>query len=154
MTKKATTTIGLKKAIAVQDEDELRARHNSPATACSRFNDDYDGVGGIERSFRLFFPNNEEITFFADTDEEKARWYVPPSARQLADEINNLCICRLEVLRALVSHIPPNPLWAEVIWQRQEELRKQTVGTSELSRRPMLTSSARHSQEMLTKGQR
>lgn len=80
MTKKATATIGLKKAIAVQDDDELRAGHNSPATARSRFDDDYDGASGIERSFRLIFPNDEEITFFADTDEEKARWYVLLSA--------------------------------------------------------------------------
>lgn len=32
---------------------------------------------------------------------------------------------RLEVLRALVGHIPPNPLWAELIWQRQQEMTKQ-----------------------------
>lgn len=29
---------------------------------------------------------------------------------------------RLEVLRALVGHIPPNPLWAELVWQRQHEM--------------------------------
>jgi hypothetical protein len=34
---------------------------------------------------------------------------------------------RLEVLRALVGHIPPNPLWAELIWQRQDELKKQAA---------------------------
>lgn len=34
---------------------------------------------------------------------------------------------RLEVLRALVGHIPPHPLWAELLWQRQEELSKRTV---------------------------
>lgn len=34
-------------------------------------------------------------------------------------------ISRLEVLGALVGHIPPNPLWAELIWQRQQELAKQ-----------------------------
>jgi len=32
---------------------------------------------------------------------------------------------RLEVLRALIGRIPPNPLWAELLWQRQEELAKQ-----------------------------
>ena len=37
---------------------------------------------------------------------------------------------RLEVLRALVGHIPPNPLWAELIWQRQEELKKQAAVVS------------------------
>ena len=136
----------------MQDEDELRARHNSPATACSRFNDDYDGVGGIERSFRLFFPNNEEIIFFADTDEEKARWYVPSPSCQLVGEMNYLYIYRLEVLRALVSHIPPNPLWAEVIWQRQAELRQQSAGMPQPSRPTILTS--RSSREMLSRNQR
>ena len=31
---------------------------------------------GVERSFRLIFPSGEEIMFFADTDEEKNKWYV------------------------------------------------------------------------------
>ncbi|KAG2064089.1 hypothetical protein BDR04DRAFT_1182214 [Suillus decipiens] len=31
----------------------------------------------------------------------------------------------LDVFRALVGHIPPNPLWAELIWQRQQEMAKQ-----------------------------
>ena len=34
---------------------------------------------------------------------------------------------RLEVLRALVGHIPPHPLWAELLWQRQEEMSKRTT---------------------------
>ena len=73
VTKKATATIGLKKALAVEDDqvDPL-----SPASARSRYADEYDGLGGVERSFRLIFPNNEEIMFFADTDEEKAKWFV------------------------------------------------------------------------------
>ncbi len=33
-------------------------------------------------------------------------------------------LIRLEVLRALVGHIPPHPLWAELLWQRQEEISK------------------------------
>lgn len=28
----------------------------------------------VERSFRLLFPNEVEIAFFTDTDEEKSRW--------------------------------------------------------------------------------
>lgn len=77
MTKKATATIGLKKAIAVEDDQEALADAMSPTTArSSRYADDYDGVGGVERSFRLIFPDDEEIMFFADTDEEKAKWSV------------------------------------------------------------------------------
>jgi hypothetical protein len=77
VTKKATATIGLKKAIAVEDDQPDVLTPASGATARSnRYVDEYDGLGGVERSFRLIFPNDEEIMFFADTDEEKAKWSV------------------------------------------------------------------------------
>ncbi|KAJ6497737.1 hypothetical protein C8R45DRAFT_1211571 [Mycena sanguinolenta] len=108
VTKKATATIDLKKAVAVEDNQESRGTM-SPASGMtgrsSRY-DEYDTLYGVERSFRLVFPNDQEIMFFADTDEEKSKW--------------------LEVLRALVGHIPPHPLWAELLWQRQDELSKQS----------------------------
>ncbi|KAJ7125048.1 hypothetical protein C8R44DRAFT_980288 [Mycena epipterygia] len=106
VTKKATATIDLKKAVAVEDDQEVRGAMSpsSAMTARSSRYDEYDGLYGVERSFRLVFPNDQEIVFFADTDDEKAKW--------------------LEVLRALVGHIPPHPLWAELLWQRQEELSK------------------------------
>ncbi|KIO13807.1 hypothetical protein M404DRAFT_992041 [Pisolithus tinctorius Marx 270] len=101
VTKKVTATINLKKAIAVEDIEDARAARN------------YDGMCTVERSFRLIFPGNQEIFFFADTDEEKVKW--------------------LEVLRALVGHIPPNPLWAELIWQRQQEMAGRAVAESSRS---------------------
>ncbi|KAF7428167.1 Bud site selection protein bud4 [Pleurotus ostreatus] len=97
ITKKATATIDLKRAVAIEDDQDTRNGPHSPQS-------DFDMLGGVERSFRLKFPGDEEIVFFADTDDEKSRW--------------------LEVLRALVGHIPPHPLWAELLWQRQEELSK------------------------------
>ena len=76
MTKKATATIGLKKALAVEDDQPDVLSPASGRTArSSRYADDYDGLSGVERSFRLIFPNNEEIVFFADTDKEKAKWF-------------------------------------------------------------------------------
>lgn len=36
--------------------------------------DEYEGLYGVERSFRLRFQRNLEILFFTDTDEEKERW--------------------------------------------------------------------------------
>ncbi|KAH7883170.1 hypothetical protein F5I97DRAFT_188723 [Phlebopus sp. FC_14] len=102
VTKKATATINLKKSIAIEDNQDSRTGALSPG----RYRDDYDGLFAVERSFRLIFPGDQEIFFFADSDEEKARW--------------------LEVLRALVGHIPPNPLWAELVWQRQQELTQQS----------------------------
>lgn len=101
VTKKATATINLKKAIAVEDNQDTRTDALSPARSVN----DYDGMITVERSFRLVFPGNQEIFFFADTDDEKAKW--------------------LDVFRALVGHIPPNPLWAELIWQRQQDMAKQ-----------------------------
>jgi hypothetical protein len=47
------------------------------STATTRGVDDYDGLYGIERSFRLIFEGGEEIVFFADTDAEKTKWCVP-----------------------------------------------------------------------------
>lgn len=65
VTKRATATIDLKKAVAVEDDQ-----------ATGPQSDEYDGLYGVERSFRLVFPSNQEILFFADTDEEKAKWSV------------------------------------------------------------------------------
>ncbi|KAJ3829620.1 hypothetical protein F5880DRAFT_281351 [Lentinula raphanica] len=106
VTKRVTATINLRNAIAVEDNQDPHKRDGgvrSPSSGASRYHDEYDGLFGVERSFRLVFPK-EEILFFADTDEEKAKW--------------------LEILNALVGHIPPHPLWAELLWQRQEDLNK------------------------------
>ncbi|KAI9462616.1 hypothetical protein F5148DRAFT_1300050 [Russula earlei] len=103
VTKRATVTIDLRKAIAVEDIPDPRDRILTPSsaqTSTSSF-DEYEGLYGVERSFRLRFQRGLEILFFTDTDEEKERW--------------------LEVLHALIGRIPPNPLWAELLWQRQQE---------------------------------
>lgn len=71
VTKKITATIDLKKAIAV--EDIQTARPAAPGTV-GNYRDDYDGLCTVERSFRIIFPGDQEIFFFADTDEEKAKW--------------------------------------------------------------------------------
>ncbi|KAI0056363.1 hypothetical protein BV25DRAFT_1832375 [Artomyces pyxidatus] len=108
VTKRATATIDLRKAVAVEDVRDPRSQVLSPSstqTGRSTQYDDSDALYGVERSFRLLFQRDQEILFFADTDDEKSRW--------------------LEVLNALVGRIPPNPLWAELLWQRQQELAKQ-----------------------------
>jgi len=75
VTKKATATIDLKKAMAVEDDDRAADPVRSPASAATaRSRDEFEEVYRIERSFRLIFPNHEEISFFADNDEAKARW--------------------------------------------------------------------------------
>ncbi|KAI0249242.1 hypothetical protein BJV78DRAFT_713955 [Lactifluus subvellereus] len=106
VTKRATVTIDLRKAIAVEDIPDPLDRVLGPSSAQAPLGDfeEYEGLYGVERSFRLRFQRNLEILFFTDTDEEKERW--------------------LEVLRALIGRIPPNHLWAELLWQRQHELTK------------------------------
>lgn len=77
ITKKAITTIDLKKAVAVQDDQEPQVDVRSPDSAVSARGNRYidrDGPSGVERSFRLIFNNKEEITFYTDTDEEKEQW--------------------------------------------------------------------------------
>ncbi|TFY80793.1 hypothetical protein EWM64_g3217 [Hericium alpestre] len=107
VTKKATATIDLRKAVSIDDVPDGRSRTFSPVSPSTKQSrsDEYDGLYGVERSFRLIFSKDQEIVFFADTDEEKKRW--------------------LEVLNIMVGHIPPNPLWAELLRQRQQELEKQ-----------------------------
>ena len=72
VTKRATATIDLRKATAVEDTDDLRTQALSPVSV---YNSQYDdGLYSVERSFRLLFQHDQEIIFFADTDGEKSRW--------------------------------------------------------------------------------
>lgn len=50
--------------------------------------DEYDGLYGVDRSFRLIFPLGQEIVFFADTDEEKTQWYVASQVPCLPVAVN------------------------------------------------------------------
>ncbi|EJD41589.1 hypothetical protein AURDEDRAFT_186410 [Auricularia subglabra TFB-10046 SS5] len=99
VTKKITAKIDLKHAVSVHDDD-------ADAAALNRRRDSADALFQIERSFRIKFGPGEEICFYADSELEKEQW--------------------LEVLNALVGHIPPNPLWAEMVWQRQHETQHAT----------------------------
>ncbi|KAI0665699.1 hypothetical protein C8Q78DRAFT_1157498 [Trametes maxima] len=119
VTKRAIATIDLRKAIAVVDDRTPVLSPASGVTTRSHYDD--DRMYGVERAFRLVFgPDpDQEITFFADTDGEKQRW--------------------LEVLRAMVGRIPPNPLWAEMLWQQQQEQTKalpSQPGTQVAARNP------------------
>lgn len=71
VTKKATATINLKKAIAVEDTQDARSAALRPD---NHHRDNFDSLIAVERSFRLVFPSEQEILFFADSDEEKTRW--------------------------------------------------------------------------------
>lgn len=69
VTNKPTATIELKKAVAVVDDQDPNASPNVSLSKRRR-----DDMCHVERSFRLVFPGDEEITFFTDTDGEKMKW--------------------------------------------------------------------------------
>ncbi|KAI0325319.1 hypothetical protein GY45DRAFT_1261096 [Cubamyces sp. BRFM 1775] len=101
VTKRAIAKIDLRKVIAVEDD---RSPVLSPASGVStRSQFDDDRLCGVEHAFRLVIDSrpDQDIVFFADSDDEKQRW--------------------VEVLRAMVGRIPPNPLWAEMLWEQQQE---------------------------------
>jgi hypothetical protein len=85
VTKRAITTIDLKKAISIIDDQD-----ESYGPTSSRHTDEYDGLYGVERSFKLVFPHDQEIAFFADTDDEKAKWRasLPTRPVQISDNLS------------------------------------------------------------------
>ncbi|KIM23022.1 hypothetical protein M408DRAFT_78146 [Serendipita vermifera MAFF 305830] len=115
ITKKPITTMDLRKVTLVEDD----GRGGVPPTIIRPPGDpeeqlnppkrirrqrSFNALAGIEHSFRMIFDGNEndEVCFFADSAEEKTRW--------------------MEIFGALVGRIPHNPLWAELVWQRQQEV--------------------------------
>ena len=76
VTKRAITTIDLKKAVNLYDDQEKNMKTPASYASSSGYDDEFDGPCGVERSFKLFFPGNQRISFFADTEADKGRWYV------------------------------------------------------------------------------
>ncbi|KZO93860.1 hypothetical protein CALVIDRAFT_566091 [Calocera viscosa TUFC12733] len=109
VTKKITATIDLTRATSLED-DQDPALKPAPGTGgmtrSMSSDDDLYSYTGVQRSFRVLFEEGDEIAFFADTDEEKVK---------------------MEVLMARIGRVPDHPLWAEMIWQRQEELSRQAA---------------------------
>lgn len=79
MTKRPTATIDLRKALAVEDDQDPNPSETPARGRRSRDRD--DDMVPVERSFRLVF-EREDIMFFADTDAEKAAWYVVFSSNE------------------------------------------------------------------------
>lgn len=130
VTRRAIASIDLRRATNIVDTEDGRDVRSpaSAATGRSTYDDDNDpyGVGGVDRSFRLEF-GDEQIVFYADSDQEKSDWCVPSFRKNHYRALNILY--RVSILKALVGRIPPNPLWAEVLFQRQEQS-KQSLQTS------------------------
>ncbi|KAH8096761.1 hypothetical protein BXZ70DRAFT_1009443 [Cristinia sonorae] len=102
VTNRVISKIDLRKAVSVEDHEDFVL---SPGTSARRYSDEFQSPYGNERSFRIKFVNNEEIIFCADTDYDKAQW--------------------LNIMRALIGHIPPYPVWVQMVHQRAADLQKQ-----------------------------
>ena len=76
VTKRAITTIDLKKAVSLHDDQDRSIKTPASHVSSSSYDDEFDGPCGVEKSFKLLFPGNQRISFFADTEADKARWYV------------------------------------------------------------------------------
>ena len=75
VTKRAITTLDLKKAVGIYDDQERNMRTPASHTSSTSYDDEFDGPCGVEKSFKLLFPGDQRISFFADTEADKARWY-------------------------------------------------------------------------------
>ncbi|KZT61200.1 hypothetical protein CALCODRAFT_428285 [Calocera cornea HHB12733] len=107
VTKKITATIDLSKAVSLEDDQDPALKPAPGITRSMGSDDDLYSYTGVQRSFRILFEGGDEIAFFADTDDEKTKW--------------------MEVLKGRIGRVPDHPLWAEMVWQRQEELAKQAA---------------------------
>jgi hypothetical protein len=71
VTGKAIATISLRQALAVEDDQNPLAPGAVPGR---RGRDESDAYFSDNRCFRLLFDNDEDIAFYADSEEEKAEW--------------------------------------------------------------------------------
>ena len=133
VTKKPITTMDLRKVTLVEDD----GRGGIPPTVITPPGDpekllnppkrlrrqrSFNALAGIDHSFRVIFDGNEndEVCFFADSAEEKAMWSVVfPCIYETFSAY--IVRHRLEIFGALIGRIPHNPLWAELLWQRQQD---------------------------------
>jgi hypothetical protein len=70
VTKKPTSSIDLKRALAVVDDQDIKTQPPSIA----RRRESYADMTLVKNSFRLLFPDDEEVVYFADDEEEKSKW--------------------------------------------------------------------------------
>ncbi|PWN54025.1 hypothetical protein IE53DRAFT_53865 [Violaceomyces palustris] len=119
ITKKPTVKIDLSKAVSVEDNEDpvgtpsftpsssqandtpasgATGRASSRATTAKSVyaaDEEEDEIFHVEKSFRIIFGDGEKISFFSDTEAEKAEW--------------------IRVLRNIIEEdIPPNPIWAQM----------------------------------------
>ena len=100
ITKKATVKIDLTKAVCIEDncDPHTPATNGGSPSKHSRkpsYDDEPGAIYNVERSFTITFQDGERISFFADTDAEKATWYKT-------------------IEEAVSSKVPAAPMWAQI----------------------------------------
>ena len=120
MTKRAITTVDLKKAVSLYDDQERNMKTPASHASLSSYDDEFDGPCGVERSFKLLFPGNQRISFFADAEADKARWY-----ERSGSIYPNLLLKRVLLgwrFRVLSLGVSPLILSGRSLWQKQQEM--------------------------------
>lgn len=110
VTKRPTVKIDLSKAVKIEEawdpySSDPARKSGAPLTTRSgavihKYNvtEESDESCNVPRSFRVTFADGEKISFFADTDEEKAQW--------------------IEAMAEMIhTPRPPNPMWAQVAFE-------------------------------------
>jgi hypothetical protein len=80
--------------------DNNRASRRTLSTAAASSMDDDEEPYHVERSFKVLFATGEEISFFADTDQEKDEW--------------------MSEFERLIGNVPPRYPWAEIALKIRE----------------------------------
>jgi len=60
VTKRAITTIDLKKAVSLHDDQEKNMETPASHASSSNYDDEFDGPCGVEKSFKLLFSGTRE----------------------------------------------------------------------------------------------
>ena len=120
VTKRTITTFDLKKVVCFYDDQERNMKTPASHASSSSYDDEFDSPCGVERSFKLLFPGNQRISFFADTEADKVRWYECSSSIYPNSLLKRVLLVGDSGCPRWAY--PPNPLWAELVWQKQQEM--------------------------------
>ncbi|KAJ9121540.1 hypothetical protein QFC22_002158 [Naganishia vaughanmartiniae] len=112
VTKKTVFSIDLRKAELLVNEN-IDVDVNAGQKKKSIEDELEAGYTKMPRSFTLRFEDDDYITFWTDTDEEKAGW--------------------MKALGSLIGKVPSNPLWAELLAARQRHVKARSASKANLA---------------------
>ncbi|KAJ9095988.1 hypothetical protein QFC21_005351 [Naganishia friedmannii] len=114
VTKKTVFSIDLRKAKLLVNENIDVVDVKGGQQQKKSIEDELEaGYTKMPRSFTLRFEDDDYITFWTDTDEEKAGW--------------------MKALGSLIGKVPSNPLWAELLAVRQRHVKARSASKANLA---------------------